>query len=125
MTVYETPNEPTGLVYDAQGNKWRKDENDEYWLKTTDSSALTRGTLVCVYGPLSDTPNFKVGGNVEIEELGALPVGSVILVDKYGAYTRYNFGYVRVSFGGNDIVNFNHNTELDGKITVARIGWNS
>ena len=27
MTVYETPNEPTGLVYDAQGNKWRKDEN--------------------------------------------------------------------------------------------------
>ena len=32
MTVYETPNEPTGLVYDAQGNKWRKDENDEYWL---------------------------------------------------------------------------------------------
>ena len=125
MTVYETPNEPTGLVYDAQGNKWRKDENDEYWLKTTDSSALTWGTLVCVYGPLSDTPNFKVGGNVEIEELGALPEGSVILADKYGAYTRYNFGYVRVSFGGNDIVNFNHNTELDGKITVARIGWNS
>ena len=125
MTVYETPNEPTGLVYDAQGNKWRKDENDEYWLKTTDSSALTWGTLVCVYGPLSDTPNFKVGGNVEIEELGALPEGSVILVDNYGAYTRYNFGYVRVSFGGNDIVNFNHNTELDGKITVARIGWSS
>ena len=125
MTVYETPNEPTGLVYDAQGNKWRKDENDEYWLKTTDSSALTWGTLVCVYGPLSDTPNFKVGGNVEIEELGALPEGSVILADKYGAYTRYNFGYVRVSFGGNDIVNFNHNTELDGKITVARIGWSS
>ena len=27
MTVYETPNEPTGLVYDTQGNKWRKDEN--------------------------------------------------------------------------------------------------
>ena len=125
MTVYETPNEPTGPVYDAQGNKWRKDENDEYWLKTTDSSALTWGTLVCVYGPLSDTPNFKVGGNVEIEELGALPVGSVILVDKYGAYTRHNFGYVRVSFGGNDIVNFNHNTEFDGKITVARIGWRS
>ena len=125
MTVYETPNEPTGLVYDAQGNKWRKDENDEYWLKTTDSSALTWGTLVCVYGPLSDTPNFKVGGNVEIEELGALPEGSVILADKYGAYTRYNFGYVRVGFGGSDIVNFNHNTELDGKITVARIGWNS
>ena len=125
MTVYETPNEPTGLVYDAQGNKWRKDENDEYWLKTTDPSALTWGTLVCVYGPLSDTPNFKVGGNVEIEELGALPVGSVILVDKYGAYTRYNFGYVRVSFGGNDIVNFNPNTEFDGKITVARIGWRS
>ena len=125
MTVYETPNEPTGLVYDAQGNKWRKDENDEYWLKTTDSSALTWGTLVCVYGPLSDTPNFKVGGNVEIEELGALPEGSVILADKYGAYTRYNFGYVRVSFGGNDIVNFNHNTEFDGKITVARIGWRS
>jgi hypothetical protein len=41
MTVYETPNEPMGPVYDAQGNKWRKDENDEYWLKTTDSSALT------------------------------------------------------------------------------------
>ena len=41
MTVYETPNEPTGLVYDAQGNKWRKDENDEYWLKTTDASSLT------------------------------------------------------------------------------------
>ena len=27
MQMYETPNEPTGLVYDAQGNKWRKDEN--------------------------------------------------------------------------------------------------
>ena len=125
MTVYETPNEPTGPVYDAQGNKWRKDENDEYWRRTTDARSLTWGTLVCGYGPLSDTPNFKVGGNVEIEELGALPEGSVILADKYGAYTRYNFGYVRVSFGGNDIVNFNHNTELDGKITVARIGWSS
>ena len=125
MTVYETPNEPTGLVYDALGNKWRKDEAHGCWVKTTNSSALTWGTLVFVYGPLSDTPNFKVGGNVEIEELGALPVGSVILVDKYGAYTRYNFGYVRVSFGGNDIVNFNHNTEFDGKITVARIGWSS
>ena len=125
MTVYETPNEPTGLVYDAQGNKWRKDENDEYWLKTTDPSALTWGTLVCVYGPLSDTPNFKVGGNVEIEELGALPVGSVILVDKYGAYTRYNFGYVRVSFGGITPAMFSHNTKFNGKITVARIGWSS
>ena len=125
MTVYETPNEPTGLVYDAQGNKWRKDKNDEYWLKTTDPSALTWGTLVCVYGPLSDTPNFKVGGNVEIEELGALPVGSVVLVDTYGAYTRFDFGYVRVSFGGNDTMTFNHNTKFDGKITVARIGWSS
>ena len=125
MTVYETPNEPTGLVYDAQGNKWRKDENDECWVKTTDSSALTWGTLVCVYGPLSDTPNFKVGKTVDIDELWALPEGSVIIADKYGAYTRYNFGYVRVSFGGNDIVNFNHNTERDGKITVVRIGWSS
>ena len=94
-------------------------------MKTTDSSALTRGTLVCVYGPLSDTPNFKVGGNVEIEELGALPEGSVILADKYGAYTRFDFGYVRVSFGGNDTVTFSHNTKFDGKITLARIGWSS
>ena len=125
MTVYETPNEPTGLVYDAQGNKWRKDENDGYWVKTTDSSALTWGTLVCAYGPLSDTPNFKVGQTVDVGELQALPVGSVILVDKCGAYTRFDFGYVRVGFGGSDIVNFNPNTELDGKITVARIGWNS
>ena len=125
MTVYETPNEPTGLVYDAQGNKWRKDEAHGCWVKTTDSSALTWGTLVCVYGPLSDTPNFKVGQTVDVGELQALPVGSVILVDKCGAYTRYNFGYVRVGFGGSDIVNFNHNTEFDGKITVARIGWRS
>ena len=125
MTVYETPNEPTGPVYDAQGNKWRKDENDEYWLKTTDASALTWGTLVCVYGPLSDTPNFKVGQTVDVGELQALPVGSVILVDMYGAYTRYNFGYVRVSFGGIDTVTFSHNTKFNGKITVARIGWSS
>jgi hypothetical protein len=80
MTVYETPNEPMGPVYDAQGNKWRKDENDEYWLKTTDASSLTWGTLVCVYGPLSDTPNFKVGKTVDVDELWALPVGSVGLV---------------------------------------------
>ena len=125
MTVYETPNEPTGLVYDAQGNKWRKDENDEYWLKTTDSSALTWGTLVCVYGPLSDTPNFKVGQTVDVGELQALPMGSVILVDNYGAYTRYNFGYVRVGFGVNDTATFSHNTKFGGKITVARIGWSS
>ena len=122
MTVYETPNEPTGPVYDAQGNKWRKDENDEYWLKTTDSSALTWGTLVCVYGPLSDP---IVGQTVDADELWALPVGSVVLVDNYGAYTRFDFGYVRVSFRGNDTVTFNHTTKFDGKITVARIGWSS
>ena len=125
MTVYETPNEPMGPVYDAQGNKWRKDENDEYWLKTTDASSLTWGTLVCVYGPLSDTPNFKVGKTVDVDELWALPVGSVVLVDNYGAYTRFDFGYVRVSVGGNDTMTFNHNTKFDGKITVVRIGWRS
>ena len=92
---------------------------------TSNSSALTWGTLVCVYGPLSDTPNFKVGQTVDVGELQALPVGSVILVDNYGAYTRYNFGYVRVSFRGNDTVTFNHNTKFDEKITVARIGWSS
>ena len=94
-------------------------------MKTTDSSALTWGTLVCVYGPLSDTPNFKVGQTVDVGELQALPVGSVILVDNYGAYTRYNFGYVRVGFGGNDTATFSHNTKFGGKITEARIGWNS
>ena len=94
-------------------------------MKTTDSSALTWGTLVCVYGPLSDTPNFKVGQTVDADELWALPVGSVVLVDNYGAYTRFDFGYVRVSFGGNDTVKFSHNTKVNGKITVARIGWSS
>ena len=75
MAVHETPNESTGLVYDAQGNKWRKDENDEYWLKTTDSSALTWGTLVGVYGPLSDTPNFKVGQTVDIDQVHLVKKG--------------------------------------------------
>ena len=125
MTVYEPPNEPTGLVYDAHGTKRRKDEAHGCWVKTTNSSALTWGTLVCVYGPLSDTPNFKVGQTVDVDELWALPVGSVILVDNYGAYTRFDFGYVRVSFRGNDTVTFSHNTKFNGKITIARIGWNS
>ena len=75
--------------------------------------------------PLSDTPNFKVGKTVDVDELWALPVGSVVLVDNYGAYTRFDFGYVRVSFGGNDTMTFNHNTKFDGKITVVRIGWRS
>ena len=125
MTVYETPNEPMGPVYDAQGKKWRKDEAHGCWVKTTNSSALTWGTLVCVYGPLSDTPNFKVGQTVDVDELGALPVGSVILVDNYGAYTRFDFGYVRLSFRGNDTVTFSHNTKFNVKITIARIGWSS
>ena len=75
MTMYETPNEPMGPVYDAQGNKWRKDENDEYWLKTTVASALTWGILVCVYGPLSDTPNFKVGQTVDIDPVHLVKKG--------------------------------------------------
>ena len=94
-------------------------------MKTTDSSALTWGTLVCVYGPLSDTPNFKVGQTVDVGELQALPVGSVILVDNYGAYSRYNCGYVRVGFGGSDTATFSHNTKFGGKRSVARIGWSS
>ena len=80
---------------------------------------------ILLHGPLSDTPNFKVGQTVDVGELQALPVGSVILADKYGAYTRYNFGYVRVSFGGIDTAMFSHNTKFNGKITVARIGWSS
>ena len=41
MTVYETPNEPTGLVY----------------------------------GPLSDTPNFKVGQTVDIDQVHLVKKG--------------------------------------------------
>ena len=75
MQMYETPNEPTGLVYDAQGNKWRKDEAHGCWVETTNSSALTWGTLVCVYGPLSDTPNFKVGQTVDIDQVHLVKKG--------------------------------------------------
>ena len=80
---------------------------------------------ILLHGPQSDTPNFKVGQTVDVGELQALPVGSVILVDNYSAYTRYNSGYVRVAFGGNDTATFSHNTKFGGKITVARIGWSS
>ena len=44
-------------------------------MKTTDSSALTWGTLVCVYGPLSDTPNFKVGQTVDIDQVHLVKKG--------------------------------------------------
>ena len=44
-------------------------------MKTTDSSALTLGTLVCVYGPLSDTPNFKVGQTVDIDQVHLVKKG--------------------------------------------------
>ena len=36
---------------------------------------IFRGTLVCVYGPLSDTPNFKVGQTVDIDQVHLVKKG--------------------------------------------------
>ena len=69
MQMYEIPNEPTGLVYDAQGNKWRKDENYRF------ECSYLGHTGVCVYGPLSDTPNFKVGQTVDIDQVHLVKKG--------------------------------------------------
>lgn len=73
MTTYELPKEPSGPVWDKEGNKWTRVK--PYWRTETTSNTWT--TLLDYYGPLSDYPPVKVGDTITVKDLADLPEGSV------------------------------------------------
>ena len=68
MQMYETPNEPTGLVYDAQGNKWRKDENYRFECSYPGNTGLR-------VWPTIGYAEFQVGQTVDIDQVHLVKKG--------------------------------------------------
>lgn len=73
MTAYNLPKEPSGPVWDKEGNKWTRVKR--YWW--SEEGPIAWATLLGRYGPLSDHPPVKVGDTITVKALADLPEGSI------------------------------------------------
>ena len=122
MVEYKLPAEPDGPVWDTDGDKWEKIEKGKWGLV---SFCIDRSweRLLLDLGPLTDTPPLpKVGDEIDGEEAGHLPDGSIFAQERgvpFQAISKFRVG------NGRDEWTRQAFQEIwkDASFTVLRAGW--
>lgn len=78
MRTYNTPEEPTGPVWDKDGYRWERTRNGA-WLREGGIWTYSADWYLLLhrYGPLFDLPQVKVGNKVTLNEFSKMPEGSI------------------------------------------------
>ena len=78
MTTYNTPEEPTGPVWDKDGHRWERTRNGA-WLREGGVWTYSADWYLLLhrYGPLFDFPQIKAGDAVTLTEFSKMPNWSV------------------------------------------------
>ena len=125
MTEYlmpELPAEPDGPVWDKDGYKWEKTEKGKW---DSVSSFIDRSWehLLRDLGPLTDTPLLpKVGDEIDGEEAGYLPDGSIFAQERgipFQAISKFRVGNGRNEWTRQAF----QEIWKDASFTVLRVGW--
>ena len=82
MVEYKLPAEPDGPLWDKNGDKWVRNQPDEW---ETTHTRMRWDEALKYWGPFTDAPPIKVGDTgLTAEQVWGLPKGSVIWPERAG-----------------------------------------